>query len=158
VGNCWRAERKKNLCSGCVGQSQQLDRRYSHEYLNSRYLGRSFVRSSQKHHQLYDIKIHSVQDSLCALYPEAMVAKLDSLRMLEKERNLLIALRDGIYTPPDGVIRFRSKEVKKRHHSTRNPLDLIRDIVCTVPINPEQFYYLTHSFLQNFALQKRREL
>lgn len=34
--------------------------------------------------------------------------------MLEKERNLLIALRDGIYTPPDGVIRFRGKEVKKR--------------------------------------------
>lgn len=45
-----------------------LDKRYSREYLNGRYrgayLGRSFVRSSQKHHQLYDIKIESIQDSL----------------------------------------------------------------------------------------------
>lgn len=96
----------------------ELDKRYTHEYLNGRYrgayLGRSFVRSSQKHHQLYDIKIDSVQNALSALYPEALIAKLDSLRMLEKERNLLIALRDGFYTPPDGVIRFRGKEVKKR--------------------------------------------
>ena len=96
----------------------ELDKRYSREYLNGRYrgayLGRSFVRSSQKHSQLYDIKIDSIQNSLRELYPEALVAKLDSLRVLEKERNLLIALRDGIYTPPDGVIRFRSKEVKKR--------------------------------------------
>lgn len=96
----------------------ELDKRYNREYLNGRYrgayLGRSFVRSSQKHHQLYDIKIDSIQNALRELYPEALVTKLDSLRVLEKERNLLIALRDGIYTPPDGVIRFRSQEVKKR--------------------------------------------
>lgn len=96
----------------------ELDKRYTREYLNGRYrgayLGRSFVRAAQKHHQLYEVKIASVKDSLCALYPEDLAAKLESLRTLEKERNLLIALRDGVYSPPDGVIRFRGSEVKRR--------------------------------------------
>lgn len=96
----------------------ELDKRYEREYLNSRYrgayLGRSFVRHASKPDQLYEVRIDSAIDALRALYPEDLASKLDSLRKLEKERSLLIALRDGIYTPPDGVIRFRGKEVSKR--------------------------------------------
>lgn len=95
-----------------------LDRRYEREYLNSRYrgayLGRSFVRHASKPEQLYEARIDSAIDALRTLYPEELTSKLDTLRKLEKERSLLTALRDGIYTPPDGVIRFRGKEVNKR--------------------------------------------
>jgi Zn-dependent protease with chaperone function len=96
----------------------RLDKLYDHEYFNSRYrgayLGRSFVRHAAKPDALYESKISSVIDSLNNLYPEDLSHKLESLRRLEKERDLLTALRDGVYTPPDGIIRFRGNELKKR--------------------------------------------
>lgn len=96
----------------------RLDKVYDHEYLNSRYrgayLGRSFVRHAAKPELLYENNIDSAIDALSELYPEDLSAKLEQLRKLERERNLLIALRDGFYTPPDGIIRFRGNEVKKR--------------------------------------------
>lgn len=96
----------------------ELDKRYEREYLNSRYrgayLGRSFVRHASKPEQLYEAQIDSAIDTLRTLYPEELTGKLDTLRKLEKERGLLTALRDGFYTPPDGVIRFRGREVNKR--------------------------------------------
>src|SRR5690606_695024 len=96
----------------------RLDKVYDHEYLNSRYrgayLGRSFVRHAAKPELLYESNIDSAINALSELYPEDLSAKLEQLRKLERERNLLIALRDGFYTPPDGIIRFRGDEVKKR--------------------------------------------
>ncbi len=83
------------------------------------YLGRSFVRHASRPGQLYDVNINSVIDTLATLYPEELSGKLDSLRKLEKERGLLTALRDGIYTPPDGIIRFRGREVSKRELPTQ---------------------------------------
>lgn len=98
--------------------SSKLNQRYSHEYLNSRYrgayLGRSFVRHAAKPEDLYQSPVESAMDALAALYPEDLVQKLDQLRNLERERDLLTALRDGFYTPPDGIIRFRGTELKKR--------------------------------------------
>lgn len=95
----------------------ELDKRYQREYLNGRYrgayLGRSFVRYAAKPEQLYEAKIDSALDCLRQLYPEDLSSKLEHLRKLEKERDLLIALRDGFYTPPDGIIRFRGNELKK---------------------------------------------
>lgn len=96
----------------------ELDKRYAREYYNGRYrgayLGRSFVRHASSADQLYESKIDSVVDALRNLYPADLSAKLDALRNLEKELALLTALRDGFYTPPDGIIRFRGSELKKR--------------------------------------------
>jgi len=98
--------------------ASKLNQRYSHEYFNSRYrgayLGRSFVRHAAKPDELYQTSVESAMDALAKLYPEDLVQKLDQLRSLERERDLLIALRDGFYTPPDGIIRFRGTELKKR--------------------------------------------
>jgi len=95
-----------------------LDKVYAREYLNSRYrgayLGRSFVRHAAKPDVLYESNIDSAISTLSELYPEDLSGKLEQLRTLERERDLLIALRDGFYTPPDGVIRFRGNEIKKR--------------------------------------------
>lgn len=96
----------------------ELDKRYDREYLQGRYrgnyLGRSFVRYATSVDQFYESNIDSITDTLRNLYPEDLSAKLDQLRSLEKEHALLIALRDGVYTPPDGIIRFRGEELKKR--------------------------------------------
>ncbi|WP_397472008.1 M48 family metallopeptidase, partial [Rheinheimera sp.] len=95
-----------------------LDKVYEREYLNSRYrgayLGRSFVRHAAKPDVLYESNIDTAINALSELYPEDLSAKLEQMRTLERERDLLIALRDGFYTPPDGVIRFRGNEIKKR--------------------------------------------
>ena len=95
-----------------------LDKVYDREYLNSRYrgayLGRSFVRHAAKPDVLYESNIDPAISALSELYPEDLSAKLEQMRTLVRERDLLIALRDGFYTPPDGVIRFRGNEIKKR--------------------------------------------
>jgi Zn-dependent protease with chaperone function len=95
-----------------------LDKKYAYEYLNSRYrgayLGRSFVRHAAKPALFYQGQTESAITALGKLYPESLSQQLEQLRNLERERDLLVALRDGVYTPPDGIIRFRGNELKKR--------------------------------------------
>ncbi|XDD50667.1 M48 family metallopeptidase [Leptospira sp. WS92.C1] len=95
-----------------------VDQYYESEYLNSRYkgvyLGRSFVRNASSPNEFYQYEVNSVTEDLESLYPQSLSEQLEKLRSLEKERNLLTALKDGFYTPPDGIIRFRGTELKKR--------------------------------------------
>ncbi|RHX82462.1 M48 family metallopeptidase [Leptospira yasudae] len=95
-----------------------VDQFYEKEYLNSRYrgayLGRSFARYASSPNEFYGAKIDSVPDALNELYPPSLTEQLEKLRSLEKEKNLLTALKEGFYTPPDGIIRFRGTELKKK--------------------------------------------
>ncbi|MGJ4788068.1 M48 family metallopeptidase [Leptospira koniambonensis] len=96
----------------------KLDEEYQQEYLNSKYrgayLGRSFVRHAEKPENFFDHKIESISKTLGELYPPSLSEDLEKLKNLERELNLLSALRDGFLVPPDGIIRFRGNEIKKR--------------------------------------------
>ncbi|MBM9578254.1 M48 family metalloprotease [Leptospira sp. 201903070] len=95
-----------------------VDEFYKKEYLNSNYrgvyLGRSFVRYASSPVEFYNYKVDSPKEELEKLYPQSLSDQLEKLRSLEKEKNLLAGLRDGFYTPADGIIRFRGNELKKR--------------------------------------------
>ncbi|MDV6234438.1 M48 family metallopeptidase [Leptospira ellisii] len=95
-----------------------VEKFYAKEYLNSRYkgsyLGRSFTRYASSPEEFYETGIDSVPETLKTVYPQSLSERLEKLRFLEKEKNLLSALRDGFYSPPDGIIRFRGTELKKK--------------------------------------------
>ncbi|QGX41734.1 M48 family metallopeptidase [Permianibacter aggregans] len=95
-----------------------LDKQYDREFLRSAYrgayLGRSFVRHVETPEQLYSAQMDKAVDGLSALYPATLANELDNLRNLEKERALLEAIRDGIYSAPGGVIRHRGNTLLKR--------------------------------------------
>ncbi|MFB5652291.1 M48 family metallopeptidase [Leptospira wolffii] len=96
----------------------KLDEEYKQEYLDSRYrgayLGRSFVRYAEKPEDFFEQKIESISKALGELYPPTLSEDLEKFRNLERELDLLSALRDGFLVPPDGIIRFRGTELKKR--------------------------------------------
>ncbi|PJZ77730.1 M48 family metallopeptidase [Leptospira neocaledonica] len=100
---------------GLIGK---LDEEYQQEYLNSKYrgayLGRSFTLYAERPENFFDLKIESLSNTLKELYPPVLSEDLEKLRNLERELGLLSALRDGFLVPPDGVIRFRGAEIKKR--------------------------------------------
>lgn len=95
-----------------------VDKFYAKEYLNSKYrgayLGRSFTRYASSPNDYYEHPISDVKETLESLYPPSLSEQLERIRSLEKERNLLTALQEGYFTPPDGIIRFRGRELKKR--------------------------------------------
>ncbi|TGK15516.1 M48 family metallopeptidase [Leptospira stimsonii] len=95
-----------------------VDEYYKKEYLNSDYkgvyLGRSFVRYASSPKEFYAYQVSSLKEELDNLYPQSLSEQLEKLRSLEKEKNLLIGVKEGFYAPSDGVIRFRGEELKKR--------------------------------------------
>ncbi|EMK01347.1 MULTISPECIES: M48 family metallopeptidase [unclassified Leptospira] len=96
----------------------KLDEEYQQEYLNSKYrgayLGRSFTLYAEKPENFLDHKIESLSKTLGELYPPSLSEDLEKLRNMERELGLLSALKDGFLVPPDGIIRFRGNEIRKR--------------------------------------------
>lgn len=96
----------------------KLDEEYKQEYLDSRYrgayLGRSFVRYAAEPGHFFEHKLESLTSDLGALYPPSLSEDLEKLRNSERELDLLSALRDGFFVPPDGIIRYRGMEIKKK--------------------------------------------
>ncbi len=78
------------------------------------YLGRSAVRHAAHAEDLYDMKLPADAGALAMLYPENLSHELEQLRRQEKEVALLKALRDGHFTPPDGIIRHRGRRIPRR--------------------------------------------
>jgi len=97
---------------------KELDKQFEREFLNRSYrgvyLGRSIVLSSERPADLYGPSRETSVAELDSLYPEAIADDLEQLRNLEQEKALLESLRDGVLTAPDGVIRHRSREIKRQ--------------------------------------------
>lgn len=95
---------------------QQLNARFERESFKrayrGAYLGRSVVRDAKTWQELYAGNA-SVSD-LNNLYPESLASDLDHLRNLEQDKAMLEALRDGVFTAPNGIIRHRGKELEER--------------------------------------------
>lgn len=95
-----------------------LDGQFSHQFLHSiyrgSYLGRSVVRHTADVDELYLPDLEAALSQLPKLYPDSLVGELEELRNLEREVALLDALHARTYTPPDGVIRHRGQELKRR--------------------------------------------
>ncbi len=72
------------------------------------YLNRSAVRHAPSVASLFD---SSAGANVETLYPESLVDEMEKLRILQQECVLLESLRDGVYSAPGGVIRFRGDEL-----------------------------------------------
>ena len=95
-----------------------IDEQFGREYLNSRYrgvyLGRSMVRSAGRPEDLVEAAPVDWRGQLDALYPESLTQDVARLRTLEKELDQLRALQSGVLKPAEGVIRHRSRVIKRR--------------------------------------------
>lgn len=95
-----------------------LDRDYEREYYKrfyrGTYLGRSITLGAASVEGLYSPAGSVSTDDLARLYPESLVADIEHLRNLYQEKTMLAHLRDGVLQPPEGVIRYRGKELSKK--------------------------------------------
>jgi Zn-dependent protease with chaperone function len=90
---------------------QVFDRRY-----RGSYLGRSVVREFARPEEAIGAvgSAPVTAQHFAALYPEDLSDKLEHWRNLEREKETLRALRDGLLEPPDGVIRHRGKIMRRK--------------------------------------------
>jgi Zn-dependent protease with chaperone function len=98
---------------------KRLDEEFDKPFLNRAYrgcyLGRPVTRHAQSATELYGDAPgpESLLRELNALYPESLSADIETLRDLEEERAILLALQSGALTAPNGIIRHRNKELKR---------------------------------------------
>lgn len=94
----------------------QYDRTYLRPQYRGAYLNRSITRYAGKSPEAgdtLDSRDH-IADELAQLYPESLVADLETLRQLEDEKEALQGLYEGALTAPGGIIRYRGKELHRR--------------------------------------------
>jgi Zn-dependent protease with chaperone function len=107
---------------------KSLDKQYAHTYLDrayrGAYLSRSVVRHVEMPEQLYDGNHDAAIKDLSNLYPETLAHDLEELRNVEKEQNLLKALRDSVYHAPGGIAIHRGNEIKK--HDLPAAIDMLQ--------------------------------
>lgn len=95
---------------------KKLDSNYAKEYYDPRYRGMYLERSVCDHAESVDDLFTLDEPPVgFALYPETLVDDLERLRNTEKERSMLVALRDRTLETPDGIIRFRGDVIKRSH-------------------------------------------
>lgn len=94
---------------------EQFDRAYLNRAYRGAYLGRSIVRHADSVQDLYGEAppTDRILATLDALYPESLGEDVERLRELEEEQATLKALQDGSLTAPNGIIRYRGKELKR---------------------------------------------
>ncbi|MDJ0908638.1 MAG: M48 family metallopeptidase [Woeseiaceae bacterium] len=88
-----------------------FDRRY-----RGSYMGRSIVREYENAGEAIasvDPSM-SVQEQFATLYPSDLSERMEHWRHLEREKETLRALRDGLLEPPDGVMRHRGEVIKRK--------------------------------------------
>jgi Zn-dependent protease with chaperone function len=109
----------------------RLEQVYDREYFNRAYrgiyLGRAITLQSAQAEELYSDTLAADAGDLDRLYPESLAADLETLRNLEKEVALLESLQDKTFTPADGVIRHRGRQLRRDElpqalDATRNEL------------------------------------
>jgi hypothetical protein len=98
----------------------KLEEQYARGFFNAQYrgayLGRSVVRHASSTDELYGNlpTPERLRAELDALYPPTLSSELERLRNLEEERQMLIALREGLLTAPGGVIRHRGVAMSRK--------------------------------------------
>lgn len=110
-----------------------LDSNYAKEYYDPRYRGVYLERSICDH--AVDVDEMVAASDIPAdfqMYPESLVENLERLRNTEKERAMLVALRDRTLETPDGIIRFRGDVIKRSHlgdaiEASEKDLELCRE-------------------------------
>ncbi len=109
-----------------------FDRRY-----RGSYMGRSIVREYETAGEAIATldSALSVQQHFASLYPRDLSERLEHWRHLEKEKETLRALRDGLLEPPDGVIRHRGEVLKRKElpaaiEEMRDECDAARRELC----------------------------
>lgn len=98
---------------------QNLEQYFQRKYYDPAYRGAYVHRSPVRHaHSYPELYLESApfdpQYTLSQLYPDALFQQLAQLRRLEREETLLQSLIDRHTTPPDGILRFRGQQVKRR--------------------------------------------
>lgn len=137
---------------------KMVDKEYSKHFLNpdyrGTYLGRSIVSSINCPSQLY----RDISPMRSELYPEWLSDHLEKHRNLDKENNLLQALRDGHFVPVDGVIRFRGNVIRRRElgsaiESVREDLNASEQILAEHDCKCRSYYLkLAHDQARGWPL------
>lgn len=109
-----------------------FDRRY-----RGSYMGRSIVREFETSAEAIAVAEpgSSIAEQFASLYPPDLSEKMEHWRHLEKEKETLRALRDGLLEPPDGVIRHRGvvinrKELPEAIEEMREECNVARQELC----------------------------
>lgn len=118
-----------------------LDEQYHRESLSRAYRGaylwRSVVRSAERAADLYEsLPDPALAGTLASLYPESLAGELEQLHGLEREKSMLEALRDGVFTAPNGIIRHRGKALQRRE--LPHAIDQLRDEIAAVQARVNQ--------------------
>ncbi|MEM1442887.1 MAG: M48 family metalloprotease, partial [Verrucomicrobiota bacterium] len=93
---------------------QRLDEKYDKEYYQPKYRGIYLDRSLCDHAKTpSDLLTQGGVPENVSLYPESLVEDLEKLRNTQKEKAMLVALRDRTFESSDGVIRFRGQVIKR---------------------------------------------
>jgi hypothetical protein len=90
-----------------------FDRRYHDRAYRGMYLSRSPVLEVASAQELSEPLAQIDAADLDDLYPASLAAELERLRELEKERTLLVAVRDGVYIAQGGVVQFRGRTLRR---------------------------------------------
>lgn len=96
--------------------NRQFDRRYFDRSYRGAYLGRSIVCHAANLEDLYDPQSSNdnLGQNLTSLYPESLSTDLEKLRVLEKEKGALEALRDRRLQPAGGILKHRGKSLQRQ--------------------------------------------
>lgn len=96
----------------------ELDQSFARELFNPRYRGAYRWRALGLHAEHLDELYLPLRDFLPSamqqLYPPELRDWLDEQRELERERDLLQAVQDGIYESPDGLLRHRGRLLRRK--------------------------------------------
>jgi Zn-dependent protease with chaperone function len=97
---------------------EHLDAEFRREFLNrfyrGAYLGRSVVRGKAKVEDLYEQAANMPPNALDTIYPAALSQQLESLRDMQRERDMLQALERGTWQMAGDSAHFRGKRLRRK--------------------------------------------